>query len=601
VSDTVKAIILIKGKRWAIAPREPKKDNMRFRILNIVLLFCLPVMAIAQQATFKAYSDAEQVLKDAYFEVGFTLENGDGQNFKPPSFRNFKVVSGPSQSVSTTIINGKMSKEVSIIYGLVPKAQGRLTIGSAAIDVNGRTLKTVPFTIQVVAGTKGDVEDSKRIFITADPSSTEIWEGQQLPLWYKLHFSNTQIANISILDESEYAAFYAQNVRNTDLRNMREVINGIQYESRIVKKMVLFPQRTGTFTIEPFVLQLSVVKGQSGFFRRNIVYERESSEPVDILIKPLPGEAPANFKGSVGQFRLNSYIDKKQLSTDDAVTLSLRITGTGDIKRIQPPDLNLGEDFEVYDPNVIKENSTMGPDGLILNEKIFEYLFVPNKPGMYTVAPQFVYFDIDSANYVTLNDQVFTLNVMQGQRKKGDVSIPVVKKEVKDIRPIQTQTVLKKERRPFFRSTMFWVLCLLPLLSFAGALSFKKIQEHKANVDPIALKRKLARKLALKRMEEAEKLKNDNKTGAFYDEISRAMFGYVCDKLHIPFSELTKENLLNKLNALGVQQSLIEDFMKVIKNCEIALYAGMDNSEAMEETYGNSVRLLMEMEEGLDK
>jgi hypothetical protein len=138
-------------------------------------------------------------------------------------------------------------------------------------------------------------------------------------------------------------------------------------------------------------------------------------------------------------------------------------------------------------------------------------------------------------------------------------------------------------------------------LAFAGAFALKRIEDKKANIDPLDIKRKRARKLALKRLEAAETLKGAVKTGAFYDEISRAMFGYVCDKLHIPFSELTKENLLNKLNALQVDEALIDDFMNVIKNCEIALYAGMDNSAAMDETFDNSVRILMEMEEGLSK
>ncbi len=190
---------------------------MRIRIINTILLFCLPLLMLAQQPVFKAYSDARQVLRDSYFEVGFTLENGEGTNFKPPAFRNFKIVSGPSQSVSTTIVNGKMTREVSFIYGLIPKAVGRITIGSASITVDGKVMKTRPFTVEVLTAAKGNVAEDKAVFVRAEPAATEIWEGQQLPLVYKLYFSNTQIANISILDESEYNAFFAQNVRNTDL------------------------------------------------------------------------------------------------------------------------------------------------------------------------------------------------------------------------------------------------------------------------------------------------------------------------------------------------------------------------------------------------
>ena len=572
---------------------------MSIRIINIVLLFCLPLMALAQEPVFKAYSDARQVLKDSYFEVGFTLENGDGINFKPPSFRNFKVVSGPSQSVSTTIVNGKMSREISFIYGLLPKAIGRITIGAASITVDGKVLKTEPFVVEVVTGAKGTVEEDKAVFVQAEPAATEIWEGQQLPLVYKLYFSNTQIANVSILDESEYNAFYAQNVRNTDLRNIREIIDGVQYESRIIKKMILFPQRTGTYSIDPFVLQLSIVKGQSGFFRRNVVYETESSEPVNILIKPLPQDAPESFGGCVGQFQMRTQLDRLSLSTDDAATLRMTISGTGDIKRIHAPELELPEGFEVYEPNLVRENSIMGPDGLMLNEKTFEYLFVPNLPGTYEITPAFSYFDVDSAKYVTISDKTYNLEVSQGKNLSRNIKIPEIKQEVKDILPIHGSARLEKNQKPFFGSVLFWILFIIPFLAFIVAFILKRIEDKKANIDPLDIKRKRARKLALKRLEEAGKLKEAEKTGAFYDEISRAMFGYVCDKLQIPFSELTKDNLRQKLSALNVSEVLIEDFMKVIKNCEIALYAGMDNSEAMDETYANSLRILMEMEESL--
>jgi hypothetical protein len=573
--------------------------NMRIRLFTIIALFCLPFVASAQQPVFKAFSDARQVLKDSYFEVSFTLENGEGVNFKAPNFRNFKVVSGPSQSVSTTIVNGKMSREISFIYGLLPKATGRLTIGPASITVDGKVLKTKPFTVEVLAAAKNPVQEDKAVFVKAEPAETEIWEGQQLPLLYKLYFSNTQIANISILDESEYNAFYAQNIRNTDLRNIREIIDGVQYESRIIKKMVLFPQRTGSFTIDPFVLQLSIVKGQSGFFRRNVVYETESSAPVDLLIKPLPQDAPDNFNGCVGRFQMRAQLDKPVLTTDDAATLRMTITGTGDIKRIHAPELELPEGFEVYDPNLVRENSIMGSDGLMINEKTFEYLFVPNKPGDYEIMPSFCYFDVDSAKYVTLADKTYNLQVTQGKNIKRNITIPEIKQEVKDILPIHGNAMLEKDKKPFLGSLFFWILFTVPFLAFIGAFTLKRIEDKNANIDPLDIKRKRARKLALKRLEEAGKLKEAGKTGAFYDEISRAMFGYVCDKLQIPFSELTKDNLHNRLSSLEVGETLIDDFMKVIKNCEIALYAGMDNSEAMDETFDNSLHILSEMEEKL--
>lgn len=573
---------------------------MKSKFIGIAtLLFLLPVLLMGQQVTFTAYADAKQVLKDAYFEVSFTLKNGDGDGFRPPAFKGFKVVAGPSRSVSTSIINGSVSREMSYGYGLVAKKKGRFRIKGATVKVQGKTYRTKPISIEVLARKKGGEAPKENVFVKGVFQKTEIWEGQQLPFLYKLYFSNVRIANISIIDEPEYDGFFAQVVRNTDLRNVREVIDGVQYEGRIVKKMVLFPQRTGTFRLNPLTLQISIVKGQSGFFRRNLVYETIRTEPIDIIVKPLPADAPPTFNGSIGQFSIFAEVNKRNLSTDDALTLRLKISGNGDIKRIHSPDIALPDGFELYDPSTIGETTYSGGNGMLISEKIFEYIIVPTKVGSFKIKPAFTYFDTDSSKYVTLSNQVFDLSIRQGNNKASDISIPEVKEEIKDILPIQTSTNLKKGGAQFFKSTLFWVLCIVPILALIGGFFVKQLQQKQANLDPAAVKHKRARKLALKKLETAELLKTENKSSEFYTEISSAMFGYVCDKLHIPLSTLNKENVAQKLASLGIKDGIIQDFMQVIKNCEIALYAGMDNSAAMQETFDTSARLLTEIEEGL--
>ncbi len=573
------------------------------KILTLVLIAGTICTAVAQgQVTFEAYADAKQVLLRSYFQVSFSIKNGDAGRFSPPPFTDFTVVSGPNRTAKTMIANGQRSSETIYTYSLQPKRVGKFTIGSATIESGGQTLRTNPITVEVVQGTAADPDKGdEEVYIKAEPTVTEAWIGQQIGLDYRL-YTAIQIDNYNVLSESEYQGFYAQDVRQHDSRLIREVIHGRQYATKVLKRVALFPQQAGELTIDPLNVQLGVVvednsRRNSFFFNKQIKRIPAVTDPVTIRVNPLPPDAPASFAGAVGKFSMTSRIEQPIITTDDALSIKMLITGTGDLKRVQIPEINFPETFEVYDPKVIDESNSEQM-GVITGRKVIEYLAVPKEPGNYKIDPTFSYFDPDSAKYVVLhNAEPFNVTVRQGSKRS---KLPTLNTEKtvaeRDIHFINTQPGLKRKGRVFFGSTVFWILAVLPFLALVGVFVGKRAQDKLQNIDPMLAKSRKARKIALQRLATAEGHLQANDSRAFYDEISKALLGYVCDKLHIPLSELTKDNVKSKLESLSVPTEQIERFMTIIQTSEMALFAGMDNASAMKETYEHAVSTLSDIE-----
>ncbi|MEL6845536.1 MAG: BatD family protein, partial [Bacteroidota bacterium] len=338
---------------------------------------------------------------------------------------------------------------------------------------------------------------------------------------------------------------------------------------------------------------------RSFFSFRQLVNRAVRTEPVRLNVSPLPPDAPESFSGGVGRFRIRSTVSRNSLSTDDALSLQMTIDGNGDIKRVQAPDLLLSDDFEVYEPKVIEEKN-FDAGGEIKAKKVVEYLVLPKKPGQYNLRPAFSYYDVDSAAYVTLSPERFPINVRKGNKTAANVAPKPQQEEAKeDIRFIKTETSLSQNGHPFFGSGIFVGLFLLPLLAFGGVLLYKQVLNSRSNLDVGAMKRRRALKQAEKRLTSAKLHMTQNEPKAFYDEVSRASFGYICDKLSIPFSELTKANVREKLELLQVQPSHIERFMQILQTCEMALFAGKDNAAAMQETYNGALEVIAQIEEDL--
>lgn len=561
-------------------------------------------MLMAAQVSFEAYTNARQIVLNSYFDVTFTLRNAEGEDFIPPSFDNFTVLAGPSRAFSTTIVNGAVSKELSFSYTLRPKRKGKFTIGSAIAKVNGKTLRTQPLTIEVVEGKNlGRNNPANRIFIQAQLNTKDAFLGQQITLDYKL-YTAADIDSYSVLQESDYQGFYAQDLRRFDAPPVREVIKGVQYVTKILKRVALFPQQAGTLTIAPMELELAVLlEGSSDdIFSLNRQVQRLliSTEPVQVNVRPLPPNAPPTFTGAVGQYSAGFTLARTDVSTDDVLSLRLSISGNGDVKRVQAPSLSLPDSFQVYDPKVLAEETLENLNGELTGKKEIEYLIQPKAAGTYRLQPAFTYFDPVKKQYVTLNEAIFDVTIRQGSQRPNTSTEPPATVD-EDIRYIKTNTKLQRINHPFFGSPTFWTLTALPFLFFIGVIFVKRNQNQQLNVDHSQLRVKRARQEALQRLKSAEQHLKNNASRAFYDEISRALLGYVCDKLQIPGSALTKENVREKLHSLNVEAPLIEDFMQIIQTCEIALYSGQDNPAAMTDIYQRAVSNLSKMEEFLGK
>ncbi len=591
-----------------IAERYQNLTHILRYLFLVSMLLQLAVINTSAQTSFKAIADAEQVTLNGYFEVEFILKNGRGSNFQPPSFSDFRIVSGPSQSVSTSVINGVVSMTSSYSYTIEPKAVGKYTIGAASINVDGKIWKSNAIQIEVVKGknptnTDKNVANDEDIFLKAEIPVQQVYIGQQVPLDYRI-YTLTNINTVNIMSESDYQGYYAKDIRRFDQGILRKVIDGVQYTTKVIKKMALFPQQTGTLKIDPLKMRVGIAKGRlrdprDFFFRPNIYSVNVASAPLNIEVIPLPDNAPDSFTGAVGDYSFSTQMLASEVTTDDAVSIQLRVIGNGDIKRIQAPPLDLGADFEIYDPK-IKEEFTQEVGGELQGRKIFEYIILPKKAGTFTIAPNFTYFDPELGDYVTVSAERYNLQVKQGSKKPDVAKLPIESLE-NDIRPIKPVTQLYKKGELLFSSALYFILLGLALLFFIGAIIYKQVQKQQANIDPVTLKNKLAQKVAQKHLAAAKAHREAGKSRAFYDEVSKAMLSYVNDKLNIRNSELTKHNVRDRLATLNVKNTHIERFMKVMQTCEMALFARKDSSSDMQNTYSEAVEVIINIEQAIGK
>ncbi len=587
-------------------PTGPTSDFVKkvFRLLGFLLLLTSGNSLNAQtgDVTFTAYADAKEVLLNSYFELTYTLKNSEGLNFTPPNFQDFTVLSGPNQGFKTTIVNGRMSQESTIGYRLQPKKTGRLTIGPAKISVKNTILESNTIQLTVAKGQAKANDGSAEVFLTARLEQQEAFLGQQLVLDYVLS-TRVDPQGLSAVSESDYEGFYAREIHQYDTRGMRELVNGIQYNSRILKRVVLYPQQTGTLTIDPLSIIVGVPipgQGNQGFFSRPELRRLSvASEPITLQVKPLPRPRPENFSDITGNFELRAGLTSVKITTDDAVSIQLVLEGSGDLKRVQAPDLNLPAEFEVYDPKVLEEEYIDLPSR-IKGRKIFEYLLVPKMPGNYTFQPKVVVFNPDSLAYQTLTVAPMNLQVKAGSGEKKSGLVAEAEHN-QGLYPPKANIQLSPKATTFFGTPLFWALFMLPILACGGLLMYQRIQAGKPIIDPVLRKQQLAREQALKRLKTAEQHRLQGDARAFYTEVERSLLGYVGDKLQIPRADMTKANVQAKLEELGATADQRTSFQGLISQCEMALYAGKDNASAMGETYGQAVSLLSEMEEVLGK
>ena len=598
-------------------------------LLSLIILAACQIQA-ADKVIFKTEAP-DVVVSGDQFRLEFTVNTQNVKDFRAPSISGFDVLMGPtrSQQSSTQIINGKVSssRSITFTYILMAGKEGTYTIPAASIEVDGEKVFSNAIQIKVlppdqsgnssggqasssrsqVAGSRITEED---LFIMATASKTTVHEQEAILLTYKVY----TLVNLRQLqgDMPDLKGFHTQEIPLPQQKKFSlEHYKGRNYNTTVWSQYVLFPQQTGKLEI-PSITFNGVVAQQTvsddpfdAFFngggyvevKKNIVTPK-----LTINVQPLPAR-PANFSGAVGEFQIASSINSTEVKTNDAVTIKITLNGVGNMKLINTPEVKFPQDFEIYDPKITDEYDLTN-NGLS-GTKTFEYLAIPRHAGDFTVpAVEFVYFDLKSNSYKTLKTQAYNLKVAKGQGNAEQVISDFTNKEnVKilgtDIRFIKLgSTKLRPQGEFFFGSLGYCLWYVIPLLLFVAFVVIYRNQA-KENANIAKLKTKKANKVATKRMKQAGKLLAENKKNEFYDEVLKALWGYIGDKLNIPVSLLSKDNVEAELVKYGVSGDLIKEFIAALNECEFARYAPGNESEAMDKVYAASVDIISKMENNI--
>ena len=578
---------------------------------------------------------ADVVVSGDQVRLVFTVNSQDIKDFRAPSIKGFDVLMGPSRSQQSSIqiINGKRTSNSStaFTYILLAGNPGTYTIPAASVEVNGEKVFSNAISIKVLpqdqtsgnSGNNGGGSASSSrsqaagsrisandLFITATASKTTVHEQEAILLTYKVY----TVVNLRQLygKMPDLKGFHTQEVELPQQKTFTlEHYKGRNYNTTVWSQYVLFPQQTGKLEI-PSITFDGVVAQQTisddpfdAFFNGGgyvEVKKKITTPKVVINVQPLPAK-PAGFSGAVGEFKLASSINATDVKTNDAVTIKLTLSGTGNMKLIGTPEVKFPQDFEIYDPKVT-DDYKLTNSGLT-GTKTFEYLAIPRHAGNFTIpAIDFTYFDLKSNSYKTLKTEAYNLKVAKGQGNADQVISDFTNKESvkmlgKDIRFIKLGDSSLRPKGDFFFGTVGYYLCyLIPLLLF---VVFAVIYRQKAleNANVAKVKTKKANKVATRRMKLAGKLLAENKKNEFYDEVLKALWGYISDKLSIPVSQLSKDNIEAELTNYGVQEALIAEFIGVLNECEYARYAPGNENEAMDKVYSASVEVISKMENSI--
>ena len=601
------------------------------KVILFFILISTVIGAWADGITFTANAP-EVVVSGDQFRLSYTINSQKVRDFRAPSIQGFEVLMGPSRSTQYQNYNGVVTNSITFTYILMAEKEGTYKIPGATIVADGNNYTSNSVEIKVLppdqsssnAGSGSSARSSrnqansgkitdKELFMTATASKTNVYEQEAILLTYKVY---TQV-NLTALngDIPDLKGFHTQEVELPNQKTFTlEHYNGRNYNTTIWRQLVLFPQQTGKIEIPSVTFEGTVSQivasadpfdaffngGNYVNINKNIVTPK-----LTIDVKELPAGKPANFSGGVGEFTLSSSISTQELKTNDAVTIKLVISGTGNMKLINTPEVGFPQDFEIYDPKV-DNKFNLTRNGLSGN-KVIEYLAIPRHAGTYTIPPiEFSYFDLKSQSYKTLKTDAYTLNVAKGEGNSDQVVANFTSKEDlkvlgQDIRYIKTgDTQLTKKDDYFFGSTSYYLWYIVPLALFIALMIINRKQAmENANVAKVRTKK--ANKVATKRMKNAGKLLAEKKSEAFYDEVLKALWGYISDKLSMPVSQLSKDNIEEELQKHQVADELIKEFINNLNECEFARYAPGNQDEKMDKIYSSAIDVISKMENSIKR
>ena len=559
--------------------------------------------------------------------------NADATNPKLPEMSAFTVLSnrGRSSSSSVSIVNGQVSRSMQVTFNYIVQAnvEGTQEIGPVEVTADRKTYQSAPVTVQVVAGNataqpqqgagtgpgaqsnnSQSPTDDREVFVEVLTDRRQVYQGEYLTATVKL-FSRLQVSTINNIEFPTFDGFFKQELETPPITQLnREQHNGVEYLTGVLRNYVLFPQRSGTLTISPSKMEVGINQRVQSRTRSlfddlfggsvQTIPREATSRPVNITVLPLPEGRPASFSGGVGQMRFEATINKTEVKANDPVTMKVTVSGNGNMRFVDAPRINFPPDFEVYDPKISTNLNALTTAG----SKTFEYLIIPRHGGTYKIpAIEFSYFDPQARQYKTLHSDEYTLTVERSEEQPGNVISGITREDVKflgkDIRYIKTGKMnLHQAGEHFFGTWMFWMWYFVPLVVFTVIVYLRRKYIRKyANV--ALVKNRKANRYAAKRLKKARTFMNSGQKEQFYEELSRALWGYLGDKLSIPVAELSKDNARAAMEQHRVDVALNEEFTSVIDDCEFARYAPVAAGVEMNTLYGRAVEVINKMQRAI--
>lgn len=608
-----------------------QKKNIEFILILLLGMLASNAPLSVAQVTFKATAPAT-VVEGEQFRLSYHL-NKEGRDLRLPELKGLELLFGPSTSTSysQSIINGKSTSEMSVTYTYILMASkaGSYTIPAASITVDGSSYKSNSLQIKVLPPDEvaadsspggdrqperasGSATVSERdAFIRAIVSKSNLYEQEGFTVTFRL-YTTLNVVNFGKIQFPEFEGFMVEEIDLPVTKQLQmERYNGRNYYTADLRKTLLFPQRPGKITIPSGSLEMvfSVPSGKkvSSFFgpQEMMVDVKKAlrTNPLDIDVKPLPEPKPVNYANAVGSFTMKPVLSKTETRANEAITLQLEISGTGNLKLIRNPEIPFPDNFEQYDPKVdnIVNATTNGLTGM----RRIEYMVIPRYEGTYNIPPvEFTYFDPRSGSYKKLTTPEYQLNIAKGEPGSAPATAFVNRQNVKveqDIRFLITGDPNYQRKDSFFvGSTGYWLWILLPLLLLITLyLIYRKQVRENANV--ALMRNRKANKIAFKRLKKAEQYLRGQQRENFYEELLRALWGYFSDKLSIPVARLSRDNVETELRSYGISGQLTDRFLQILDSCEFARYAPSEGDAAMDKLYQDTLDAIGEMENRLKK
>jgi hypothetical protein len=621
--------------------------EMKHKLILFILL-AIPGLLLAQDISFTAQAP-KQVYIGQRFQLTFTV-NAEGNNFVGPEIVNFDILSGPMMSSGQNImnINGKLeySSTTSYTFVLVATKAGTFTIPQAVISVKGKRYMSNSLSINVLnqnqqrqaqqnpnynqqpGKTQQPAKDDigNDVFLKAVADKNNPYQGELIVVTFKL-YTPTNRLQIDQPDKiPSYPGFWAQDLLKdaTQYPQYTETVNGKKYIVAELRKVALYPQKSGILTIDPLVQDVIYqvkVKARNPFaddpffgndpFFKNFMDDsflgseyqniRKSlkSNPLTINVKPLPSaNRPVDFTGAVGQFSLKAQVDRTEVVTNDGITLRVSVNGTGNLNLIEKPAINFPPDFEVYEPKIIDNFSNKGATS---GTRTFEYLIIPRAAGDFTIDPiQFAYFNPSGKEYHVLSSDKFRLKVKKGAGASAESQVQGdVKYLGNDIRYLMEPPLnIRVSGNILYGKSLYWILLLIPVTGFIiFTLLYRR--NMKLRGDSKLMQRKKATRIAVKRLQKAKKLLDAEKHDAFHEEISLALWGYISQKFNIPMSLLSLDTAREQLESRNVDNTLTERFISTLNDCNFARYAPEGKALNMQQLYDLAIKTITETEQVL--